>query len=253
MRSPNTTKYGLRMSGLLYLTGISFASASRQSSSALPWLSHRPACSTTPPASRTTMSAAAVSHSHVGARRGYMWALPSATISSLIEEPTCLSSGPLNMSTNSLVSADEWLLLPTILSPGWSNLNCATLRRTSFAPLFLNQAPCPLTAQYVFDVQGTCTTPSTGPSFPISAMLTVNSPFRLRNSFVPSKGSTSQKYWKLLRTSCGSSGVSSETTGMCGVKRMSSLQMIELAAKSAFVSGDASDLSSTPQLAESEV
>jgi hypothetical protein len=62
-----------------------------QSSRAAPLSSHRPACSTTPPASRTMISAAAVSHSQQGTMRGYIWAEPSATMSSFRDDPTCES------------------------------------------------------------------------------------------------------------------------------------------------------------------
>ena len=53
-------------------------------------------------------------------------------------------------------------------------------------------APAPRTPHQSLPSAGARTTPSTGSRPSISAMLTVNSPFRLRNSLVPSSGSTSQ-------------------------------------------------------------
>ena len=49
---------------------------------------HTHTCSTTPPASLTMISAAAVSHSQHGTILGYMCAAPSATISSFSDDPT---------------------------------------------------------------------------------------------------------------------------------------------------------------------
>ncbi len=75
----------------------------------------------------------------------------------------------------------------------------------------------------------------------ISAMLTVNSPFRLMNSLVPSSGSTSQ--YLDPRTAASQSPArfdSSDSTGISGVSACSASQINVCDARSACVSGDAS-------------
>ncbi len=78
--SRRTRNHGLWRSGLLYARGRSVALVS-----ASHW-------STSHPAARATVSPAAVSHSIVGANRGYSSALPSATRHILIELPAVMRS-----------------------------------------------------------------------------------------------------------------------------------------------------------------
>ena len=68
-------------------------------------------------------------------------------------------------------------------------------------------------------------------------MLTVNSPLPLRNSFVPSSGSTSQNRVPVTSGERPLEASSSETTGMSGVRWRSAGNMMSSAAWSAAVTG----------------
>ena len=108
--------------------------------------------------------------------------------------------GSLKSATNSVVSALPWLTDPTMTRPGLLRLKVAQWICLGGASLEgRHQAPCPATAQYALPCAGICTTPRTGLEPLSSAMLTVNSPLRLRNSLVPSSGSTHHEYWYLCR------------------------------------------------------
>jgi hypothetical protein len=76
-------------------------------------------------------------------------------------------------------------------------------------------------------------------------MLTVNSPFRCRNSLVPSRGSTSQNRRQARRASYGGSSPSSLMTGTAGSSAPSPAAITACDARSAAVTGLRSALSST--------
>ena len=92
---------------------------------------------------------------------------------------------------------------------------------------------------------GTPTRPRRGAPSSISAMLTVNWPFRSTNSRVPSRGSTSQYRRQRRRASNGGGSDSSDKSGNSGVRTASALAMTSWAARSASVRGDASDFRCT--------
>ena len=89
--------------------------------------------------------------------------------------------------------------------------------------------------------------PSVGLPFSISAMLTVNSPFLLMNSLVPSSGSTSQNGPPFSLGTRPAAISSSATTGVSGVSARSPLTMISSAAWSASVTGLLSALVRSPR------
>ena len=76
-------------------------------------------------------------------------------------------------------------------------------------------------------------------------MLTVNSPLRLRNSRVPSSGSTSQKRLPSISGTSPAAMASSATTGISGVRVLRAPRMKVSAASSASVTGEASSFSRT--------
>ena len=84
--------------------------------------------------------------------------------------------------------------------------------------------------------------PNIGVLFSIKAILTVNSPFFFINSFVPSKGSTSQycSHDDLILN--GISEFSSESIGISGVSTLSLSHIILFESVSALVNGDKSSL-----------
>ena len=79
--------------------------------------------------------------------------------------------------------------------------------------------------------------PNTGFLLVIRAMFTVNSPFLLKNSFVPSKGSINQNVFLFLKSIILDS---SEMIGILGKSFLISRHIILLAAISALVTGDLS-------------
>ena len=80
----------------------------------------------------------------------------------------------------------------------------------------------------------------------MSAMLTVNSPFRFTNSLVPSRGSTSQyRPHPALVAKSTSSADSSESTGKAGERASRPSTMVRCEARSASVRGDSSALRAT--------
>ena len=76
-------------------------------------------------------------------------------------------------------------------------------------------------------------------------MLTVNSPFRLMNSLVPSSGSTSQNGPSSSVGMRPAATVSSATTGISGVSSARPARITASAASSATVTGEASALART--------
>ena len=94
---------------------------------------------------------------------------------------------------------------------------------------------------------GASTMPSVGRPSSISAMFTVNSPFLLMNSLVPSSGSTSQNGPSPITGTRPAAISSSATTGVSGVSLRRPATMIASAAWSASVTGLLSALSRTPR------
>ena len=80
-------------------------------------------------------------------------------------------------------------------------------------------APRPAAPRHSVSVAGASTMPSVGLPFSISAMLTVNSPFLLMNSLVPSSGSTSQNGPPFSVGTRPAAISSSATTGVSGRQR----------------------------------
>src|SRR5436190_1059631 len=102
-------------------------------------------------------------------------------------------------------------------------------------------APRPTCPRQIRPRAGAASTPATGVSFSISAMLTVNSSRPARNSRVPSSGSTMRK-----RPPSPSTGrlpvASSDTTGTPGMSLASPARMTVSEASSAAVTGEESGL-----------
>ena len=86
------------------------------------------------------------------------------------------------------------------MSPAAGTARQAMGRRREFSS---RNAPTPSAPANNRDSAGARTTPKVGRPFSMRAMFTVNSPLRLMNSLVPSRGSTSQK---LVRHGGGASG-----------------------------------------------
>src|SRR5580692_8019461 len=77
------------------------------------------------------------------------------------------------------------------------------------------------------------------------AILTVNSPLRLTNSRVPSRGSTTQSSRQVWRSAQGAWADSSERIGMWGVTAVSPSRMTRCDSRSARVKGELSSLCCT--------
>jgi len=93
--------------------------------------------------------AAAVSHSHVGAMRGYTCAAPSATSNSFRLLPNCLKLGSLNSATNASVSAVLCDAEPTSVRFASVSAKVAHVMRWSALSPWRTYAPLPSTAQCV--------------------------------------------------------------------------------------------------------
>ena len=101
-------------------------------------------------------------------------------------------------------------------------------------PQSRRQAPCPRAPQYNWPSAGASTTPATGSPSSTRAILTVNSPLRCRNSFVPSRGSTRKKQGAGPE---GAATDSSDNTNTPGKAVASPRRMAASARRSASVTG----------------
>src|SRR5262249_47243540 len=124
---------------------------------------------------------------------------------------------------------------------------CRAWMGTTAPPFSLLSAPNPVAPRHSASVAGASTMPSVGRPCSIRAMLTVNSPFLLMNSLVPSSGSTSQKGPSPIAGTRPAAISSSATTGMSGVSDRRPATMTASAAWSASVTGLLSALSRTPR------
>src|SRR5580692_4803797 len=113
------------------------------------------------------------------------------------------------------------------------------------APRWWLKAPMPTAPQYSSPWAGAATTPSTGSCSTIRAILTVNSPLRLTNSRVPSRGSTTQSSRQVWRSAQGAWADSSDRIGMSGVSAVSPSRMTRCDSRSARVRGELSSLCCT--------
>ena len=184
-----------------------------------------------------------MSQHEVGPNRGYRSAEPSATTHALRDEPILTSScSPSSFANFSSLSA-RWLPLAT--SRVWVFV-CLFTEISEVSASVILVAGTSIPPSHVVLLTGAWTTPKIGfhrgPILFIRAMFTVNIPFLLMNSLVPSRGSTSHANSLFF----GSPTLpSSETTGTSGSMVARPLMMVLCAAMSALVSGESSSLDCT--------